>query len=185
MHAAWPSNAPCYAHPMPDVQLGEREARLVYLATVYHLGRPGSEVDPVSRQPHRLGLGPVSEVLLSHLAGSPGSAPASATVTVALSEYQLGRLGEALLGLVNEFKQVSLSGRSVVPGFMEALQRVFPEESNPRDSSGAMDLTSEATLLHRRLSGAIRDAERAVESAREEQSAAKRPAHPWWKLWGG
>ena len=169
---------------MPDVQLGEREARLVYLATLYHLGRPGSEVDPVSRQPHGHGLGPVSEVLSSHLASSPESAPVSGAVTLALSEFQLGRLGEALLGLVNELKQVSLSGRSVVPGFIEALRRVFPEESQDGDPSGAMDLTAEATMLRRRLAGAIREAEQATAAA-EEQQAAARPAHPWWKVWGG
>jgi hypothetical protein len=166
---------------MLDLQLREREARLVYLATLYHLGRPGSEVDPVSRQPHGQGLGPVSEVLRTHLE----SAPAHAVVALALSEYQLGRLGEALLGLVNELKQVSLSGRSVVPGFIEALKWTFPEETEDGDTSGAMDLTAEATMLHRRLAGAIREAEQAIEAAREEQAAAARPAHPWWKVWGG
>ena len=166
---------------MPDVQLHEREARLVYLATVYHLGRPGSEIDPVSRQPHDLGLGPVSEVLHHHIESAGGGAPAA--VTVALSEYQLGRLGEALLGLVNELKQVSLSGRSVVPGFIEALKRAFPDETEDGDASGPMDLTAEATMLRRRLGGAIREAERAYESAREEHPAAARPAHPWWKVW--
>jgi hypothetical protein len=170
---------------MPDVQLGEREARLVYLATVYHLGRPGSEVDPVSRQPHGEGLGPVSEVLSSNLANSLERAPVNGAVTLALSEYQLGRLGEALLGLVNELKQVSLSGRSVVPGFIEALRRVFPEETEDADPSGAMDLTAEATMLHRRLAGAILEAQQVIEAARLEQATPARSAHPWWKVWGG
>ena len=164
---------------MPDVQLRQREARLVYLATIYHLGRPGSEVDPVTRQPHRLGLGPIREVLES----SFETQAAQATVTLALSEYQVSRLGEALLGLVNELKQVALSGRSVVAGLMEALGRLFPDEVPPDDPSGAMDLAGEATMLRRRLTTAIREAETAIEEARATAQAALRPSRPWWKWW--
>lgn len=164
---------------MPDVQLREREARLVYLATVYHLGRPGSELDPLTRQPHGLGLAPVHELLRTHLEG----APAHAAVTLALSEYQLGRLGEALLGLVNELKQVGLSGRSVVPGLIEALARVVPGEVSEVDAGAAIDLAGEVTLLHRRLGSALREADTALEGARAEQSEAAALARPWWKIW--
>lgn len=164
---------------MADVQLREREARLVYLATVYHLGRPGSEIDAVTRQPHGLGLGPVREALRARL----GEPAAEAAVTLALSEHQLSRLGEALLGLVNELKQVALSGRSVVPGFMEALARALPGEVPEDDAGDAIDLAGEVTLLHRRLGAALREAEAGVERARAEQSEAAVSARPWWKIW--
>jgi hypothetical protein len=164
---------------MPDVQLTQREARLVYLATLYHLGRPGSEVDPVTRQAHGYGLGPLREPLEAYLA-----APSTAAVTLALSEFQLGRLGEALLGLVNELKQVELSGRSVVGGLMAALVRAFPGEVSAEEPSGAIDLAGEATLLRRRLASAIREAEATIEAAREARESTIAPARPWWKVWG-
>lgn len=165
---------------MPDVQLTQREARLVYLATLYHLGRPGSEVDLVTRQPLAAGVTPVSEALAAYI-----EEPRAAAVTLALTDYQLGRLGEALLGLVNELKQVDLSGRSVVAGLFEALTRVFPDEVGETGSSGAIDLAGEVTMLRRRLAGAIREAGAATEAARAAEDAAAASARPWWKWWGG
>ena len=70
-------------------------------------------------------------------------------------------------------------------GLIEALKRVFPEESDERDPSGAMELTAEAAMLHRRLTGAIREAERSLEATREAEAVAARPAHAWWKVWRG
>ncbi|MSP22738.1 MAG: hypothetical protein EXR66_06945 [Dehalococcoidia bacterium] len=163
---------------MLEVQLTQREARLVYLATLYHLGRPGTEIDPMTREPHDLGLRPVHDALLADLEGP------SATATLGLSEYQLGRLGEALLGLVNELKQIELSGRSVVRGLFEALARTFPEEISADDPGGAIDLAGEATMLRRRLASAIRAAEATLEAARAAQQTAVADTRPWWKVWG-
>jgi hypothetical protein len=165
---------------MPDVQLTQREARLVFLATLYHLGRPGSEVDPVTRQPLALGVTPVSEALAAYLE----EPRAAAAVTLALSDHQLGRVGEALLGLVNELKQVDLSGRSVVAGLFEALTRVFPDEVRAAGSNSVIDLAGEATMLRRRLAGAIREAGSSTEPGRTAAEAAGETARPWWKVWG-
>ena len=38
------------------LQLTHDEPRLVYLALVYHLGRPGSELDPATKMPAAHGL---------------------------------------------------------------------------------------------------------------------------------
>jgi len=39
-----------------ELQLRQEEARLVFLAVAYHLGRPGSELDPITKQPVEHGL---------------------------------------------------------------------------------------------------------------------------------
>ena len=163
---------------MPRIQLQNLDGRIVYVATVYHLGRPGAETDAVTLQRHDLGLGPVREALEPQIK--------QAVITVELSEYQLSRLGQALLGVINELKQYEMAaGRSAVPGFSEAVQRLFPEV---RDESGAaLDLVQHTVMLHRRLGAAIRDAEAAVRAAREEeeqgQRKRERERRSWWKVW--
>ena len=157
-------------------QFQNRDARIVYLATVYHLGRPGSETDAVTLERHNLGLGPVREAIEPQLE--------NAVVTLELSEYQLHRLGEALLGVVNELKQFELAGgRSAVPGFTDALRQTFPEV-DAEDPGTALDLVGHAMMLRRRLDSAVRDASDAVRTAREhEAEAAAEARRPWWKVW--
>jgi hypothetical protein len=164
---------------MPELPLRQREVRLVYLATVYHLGRPGSEIDPVTRQPHGYGLRSVRDGLRTYFE----AAPVDSDVVLVLTEYQVSRLGVAILGVVNELKQVGISGRSVVRGLIEALTRVFPDEVTTEDPGGALDLAGEATMLHRRLAGAIRAADAAVEAARAAAEQAAQASRPWWKWW--
>lgn len=162
---------------MPTAQLGSREARLAYLATVYHLGRPGSELDAASLERHDLGLGSVRAALEPLLE--------LAVVELELTDYQLHRLGEALYGVVNELKQFELSGgRSTVPGFVDAVTQLFPEVT-PEDPGAALDLTREAVMLRRRLDVALREAAVAVEAARAAQALeAEAARRPWWKVWG-
>lgn len=161
---------------MVMTQFQNRDARIVYLATVYHLGRPGSETDAITLERHNLGLGPVRAAIEPQLD--------KAVTTIELSDYQLQRLGEALLGLVNELKQLELAGgRSAVPGFTEALARAFPEVA-PDEPGTALDLVGHAMMLRRRLDAAVRDASVAVQTAREEQARAEEEARrPWWKVW--
>ena len=105
---------------MPRIQLRADDARLVYLATVYHLGRPGSETDPDTLRHHDLGLGPLQRALEPQLD--------AAVADIEVSAYQLARLDSALLGIVNELKQYQMAnGRSAVPGFAEAVRRLYPE----------------------------------------------------------
>ena len=163
---------------MSRLSLQNRDARIVALAVAYHLGRPGSETDPLTLQRHDAGLGPVAAAL------EPGLQYAQ--VEVELSPYQLHRLGEALLGLTNELKQWELShGRSAVPGFATVAVELFPELSDASEANGAaLDLVTHVVMLHRRLGQALReaDADLAAQRAVEETRRRNEPA-PWWKVW--
>ncbi len=163
---------------MPTLELRQPEAQLLYLATLYHLGRPGSEVDTLTRRPLDAGLAPIRTTLQGQLA--------LASSNLGVSDFQLGRLAEALLGLVNELKQIGLSGRSVTPGLFEAISRLYPEVT-PEEPSAALDIAGEGTMLRRRLDGAVRAAAVALDAARAEQVAAAaaasegRPSR--WRFW--
>ncbi len=159
---------------MHDLTFRDDDLRLVYLATVYHLGRPGSESDAGTLAPHTRGLGPVRDELEPQIG--------RAVATVELSDYQLARLGQALHGVANELKQYEMAQRrSAVPGFSEAMQRLFPGEQDP---GAALDLVEQAVMLRRRLDGAVAAAESAVEAAREQQAAAARSGRrAWWQVW--
>lgn len=164
---------------MATIQLQPSDARIVALAIVYHLGRPGSELNAATLRRHELGLGPLQPAIESQL----GLAEAK----LELSPYQLSRLGEALLGTVNELKQHELSeGRSVVPGFAEALVRLFPEQA--RSEGGALDLASQGVLLRRRLDAAVREAGAQLQVVRGAQTepavAASSRRRSWWRFWG-
>lgn len=160
---------------MSELSLRGSEANLVYLACLYHLGRPGTEVDPVTRQPHEFGLTPVCAALegaLDH-----------ALITLEVSDYQLRLLGEALLGLVNELKQIGLSGRSVMPGLVEAITRLYPDVTT-EEPSVALDLSGETAMLRRRLDSAVRNANAELERQRadaEAQREAERGGR--WRFW--
>jgi hypothetical protein len=159
-----------------ELTFRDDDLRLVYLATVYHLGRPGSEIDAQTLEPHRLGLGPLREQLDRQL-----DQPAA---TVELTDYQLTRLGQALHGIANELKQYEMAQRrSAVPGFAEAMQRLFP--GNEREPGTSLDLVEKTIMLRRRLDGAVAGAESAVAAARKQQesAAAVGARRPWWKLW--
>ena len=161
---------------MPVLSLQNQDARIVYLATVYHLGRPGSETDAVTLERHDLGLASVRAAMEQQIE--------LAAVELELSDYQLGRVAEALLGVINELKQYELAdGRSAVPGFVEALALAFPGVS-PQQPGTALDLVEHTMMLRRRLDAAVRSANESVREAREQQLAqAKAERKPWWKLW--
>ena len=165
---------------MPLISLQNADARVAYLATVYHLGRPGSETDALTLERHPHGLGAVREAM--------EPAIERAVVELELSEYQLSRLGEALLGTVNELKQLEMAqGRSAVPGFAETIARLFPALGD--EPGAALDLARQAVMLRRRLDAAVGEANAAVEAARERQAEERaRTRRPWWqrlarKLW--
>ena len=167
---------------MTTIRLQPDDARLAALAVVYHLGRPGSELDAATLQPHEHGLGPLQPELDEQL----GYAVTSIDVTA----YQLSRLGEALHGTVNELKQFELSeGRSVVPGFAEAFARLFPDHA--AEEGGALDLASQGVMLRRRLDAAVREAAAQLEAARAAEAASARSADApsggkrsiWRRIW--
>jgi hypothetical protein len=161
---------------MPQLELRQVETRLLYLAVLYHLGRPGTEVDRVTRQPHDQGLTPVAADLERQLPLASGG--------LGVSPEQVRLLGEGLLGLVNELKQIALSGRSVTPGLVEAITRLYPDIT-PEEPAGALDLAGEATLLRRRMDAAIHQATAAAEPPEEATPpAAPEPAsRAGWRFW--
>ena len=153
---------------MHTLTLGDDDLRLLYLAVVYHLGRPGSEAQP------ELGLAAVREAIEPQLG--------LASAQIEAGDYQLTRIGLGLHGIVNELKQYGMAqGRSAVPGFSEAVERLFADAHAEGD---ALDLVKPAIMLRRRLDGAVRQAEAAVEAARiEQEQAVAEQRSPWWKLW--
>ncbi len=161
---------------MHTLTLRSNELRLLYLAVTYHLGRPGSEADARALGRDDLGLAIVREALEPQLRNAGG--------TIEVGDYQLTRIGLGLHGIVNELKQYGMAqGRSAVPGFSEAVSRLFPGAAEP---GGALDLVQPAIMLRRRLDGAVQQAEAAVEAARTTQAGAEPKAEqrgPWWKLW--
>ena len=184
---------------MAAFHLHPGDARLVALAVVYHLGRPGSETDPATLQPHHLGLGPVRDALDAQIealrdgaAQTLESPESPEVVALELSPYQVTRLGVALHGVVNELKQFGMAGgRSAVPGFAEAVARLFPAAADPDsdgpDSGGpalgavALDLVPHAVMLRRRLDDAVREAEQQVAAAREAQADPAAGQAPLWR----
>ena len=160
---------------MPLLQLQNADARIASLAVVYHLGRPGSEIDPQTLGDHRASLEPVNEAIRGQLE--------NAVVTVELAPWQVQRLGQALLGVSNELRQYGISeGRSVVPGFSEALAEFWPETA--ADPDIASDLVQHAVMLRRRLDTVIGESEAelaAVAAAAEAERHARRGS--WWQVW--
>jgi len=174
--AAGPPASLRYAICMTLMQLRNEDARIAYLATVYHLGRPGSEVNRDAPQKHDLGLRHVHDEVLPRLN--------QAVVEFDLSPYQLVRLGEALLGVTNELKQFGIAeGRSAVPRFVDAMHFLYPESAE--EPGVALDIVAHAVMLHRRLGPAIAGAQQAVARASAgsatpaDGNAARRP---WWRF---
>jgi hypothetical protein len=165
---------------MAILTLGEQDARIVALAVTYHLGRPGSETDPDTLLRHDLGLGPLRAILEPQIG--------RAQVTFEVTPYQLHRLDESLLGLTNELKQYELAERrSAVPGFEEAIARLFPalaatDDADEEDS--ALDLVTHVVLLRRRLGTAVAEAKATLAAERAAAEAAARVARePRWRRW--
>ncbi|MEX0785434.1 MAG: hypothetical protein WD939_02245, partial [Dehalococcoidia bacterium] len=81
---------------MTTIQLSNADARLAYLALQYHLARPGSELDPQTRQPATHGLAEVATTLEPQLE--------QAVSTIELEPFQRQRLDSAIAGTINELK---------------------------------------------------------------------------------
>jgi len=159
---------------MTTLQFRSEDARIVYLATIFHLGRPGSETDPNTLQRHDLGLQAIHDHVMPRLN--------QAVVEVEASPYQVVRLGEALLGCANELKQFSIAqGRSMVPRFAETVRELYPETAE--EPGNAMDLVQHPVMLRNRMQQAVADAQAQIQQAIEDRKAEERARKRWWEVW--
>ena len=140
-----------------DIQLRQDDARLVFLAVAYHLGRPGSELDPLTKQPVEHGLAEVASSLQPQLN--------LAVATISLREPQAKRLLSGMLGSITELKAYPMlqprSGpegrRSTVPGFDGTLTHLFPEVVE--DVVESLNLAERMLMLKRRMDEATAELE--------------------------
>ncbi|HYM16065.1 MAG TPA: hypothetical protein VEZ14_10945 [Dehalococcoidia bacterium] len=151
------------------IKLTHDEPRLVYLALVYHLARPGSELDPATRQ--------ISPHALRSLKTALGNQLDAAEAIVELDAEQYRRLLSAIYGCVNELRvhHMRAGAPGGVPRFAETAVALFPALAT--DPDAAIDLSESMMMLHRRM-------ERAVRLAAEAPPAPPpRPAprRPWWR----
>jgi len=124
------------------LRLSADDVRVVRLALMYHLARPGAELDAATGQLAEHGLTEVDAALAEH---------DGASATLALTDAQLRKLLEAMLGCVNELRVFHLNGgaASMVRGFNEAARRLFPAMA--RDPEAALTVAESMLMLRRRL----------------------------------
>jgi hypothetical protein len=129
------------------LKLTHDEPRLVYLALVYHLGRPGSELDPVTKLPAEHGLREVKTAL--------GNDVASESAVIELDDDQYRKLLSAIYGSVNELRVHHMRGgaESTVARFTETARTLFPEIAHEQEA--ALDVAEAMMMLHRRIERAV------------------------------
>jgi hypothetical protein len=131
------------------LRLSHDEPRLVYLALVYHLARPGSELDPATGEPMEHGLREVKLALGRDLQAE------SAVIELDASRYR--KLLSAIFGSVNELRVMHMrGGTSDVPRFAETAREIFPQLA--ADPEEALALAESMMMLHRRMERAVRAA---------------------------
>lgn len=159
---------------MATLQLQSNDARIAYLALVYHLGRPGSERGPDGTGEHPAALGPLLEVMRPQLE--------QAVITLEANAGQVQRIGQALSGVSNELRQYGLAGSSMVPGFGETVISFWPEVGT--DHGAAADLVQFVVMLRRRLESVIAEAEAELAANAEAVEAERRARRGrWWQVW--
>lgn len=151
------------------LQLTHDEPRLVYLALVHHLGRPGSELDPATRMPTEHGLRDVKVAL--------GNEVANESAVIELDEAQYRRLLSAIFGSANELRvhHMRNGAPSTVERFTETALTLFPQLGD--DPEYALDLAEAMVMLHRRMERAV------ARAAGGEGGAAEAPAERRRRLW--
>lgn len=124
--------------------LSARERRLVALALQYHLGRPGSELDPATKQPLEHGLRQLDGALRH-----PDTDPSS-TASFELDAWQRDRLLSAMKGCITELRVHHLrqGAPSTVAGWSKVAVSLFPEL---RDPEAGLAVAEEMMLLSRRF----------------------------------
>ena len=131
------------------LKLTHDEPRLVELALVYHLGRPGSELDPDTWRPAGRGLRDVYDALILQRGGD-------AVIELDAAQYQ--KLLSAIYGCSTELRGHHMRDgqRGTVLGFTAAAFALFP--SLPEDAEVALEIAEAMVMLHRRMERAVRSA---------------------------
>jgi hypothetical protein len=152
------------------LKLTHDEPRLVYVALVYHLGRPGSELDPATKQPGEHGLRDVKTALGNDLARD--------SAVIELDGEQYRKLLSAIFGSVNELRVHHMRGgvTSTVARFTETATTLFPDLAAHPDA--ALDLAEAMMMLHRRIERAVARAWQPDAEAPHEAPSRRR----WWRL---
>jgi len=133
------------------LKLTHDEPKLVFLAFVYHLGRPGSELDAATKMPVERGLREVKLELGNHLFDE--------SAVIELDSHQLQRLLSAIYGTVNELRLYHMrsGAESTVQRFTLTVRDLFPDlEQEPER---ALDIAESMMMLHRRIERAVSSAE--------------------------
>ena len=158
-----------------EIQLQQGDARLVFLAVAYHLGRPGSELDPLTKQPVDHGLAEVAAGLQPQLNREEAS--------ISLRQGQARRLLSGMLGAISELKSYPMlhlragpdGRRSTVPGFDRSLTHLFPEVEE--DAQEAVGVAESMLMLRRRLEQDLADL---LAEPEEPPAEAPQPKRGWW-----
>lgn len=128
------------------LKLTHDEPRLVYLALVYHLGRPGSELDPVTKMPGEHGLRPIKVALGRDLEAD--------SAVIELDDQQYPKLLSAILGSVTELRGYHLTGGpGTVARFTDTAESLFPAMKD--DPEEALAVAEAMFMLHRRMQRAV------------------------------
>ncbi|MPZ50348.1 MAG: hypothetical protein GEU75_13790 [Dehalococcoidia bacterium] len=161
--------------PEVELQLRQEDAKLIFLAVAYHLGRPGSELDPITKQPVEHGLAEIAAELQPQMR--------MAVARIFLRDNQLKRLLSGMLGSITELKAYPMldlradedgSGRrSSVAGFDRSLLHLFPEVEE--DPENALDIAERMLMLKRKMDQKM--AELPPEMPQDEDQGKKRG---WW-----
>src|SRR4051794_37787505 len=103
------------------LKLTHDEPKLVYLALVYHLGRPGSELDRETKLPAEHGLRETKVAL--------GRDLESDEAIIELDDARFEKLLSAIYGSVNELRVYHMRDRasSGIPRFVETAESLFPQ----------------------------------------------------------
>jgi hypothetical protein len=132
------------------LKLTHDEPKLVYLALVYHLGRPGSELDRDTKLPVARGLREIKVAL--------GGELESAEAIVELDAARFEQLLSAIYGSINELRvyHMRTRGSSGIARFTETAESLFPQIKD--EPENALTLAEAMMMLHRRMERAVRAA---------------------------
>jgi len=146
------------------LKLTHDEPRLVYLALVYHLGRPGSELDPATSLPGERGLREVKIALGRELAHE--------SAVIELDTTQSQKLLSAIYGCVTELRVHHMrdGAPSTVARFTETAVSLFPQiRADPEE---ALAVSQAMVMLHRRMDRALRGAAESAPARPHERRSA-------------